>query len=57
MKRWMWIALLLFALCEALALYGASVVHEILEYRADVPEQHWEIEYLMSTRRGYLTKR
>jgi hypothetical protein len=33
------ITLLLFALCEALALYGASVAHEILEYPAEVPEQ------------------
>jgi len=46
----MWIALLLFALSEALALYGASVVHEILEYPAEVPEQQG-IQYLRSTTR------
>jgi hypothetical protein len=43
----MWIVLLLFVFCEALALYGASVAHEILEYPAEVPEQDWEIQYLM----------
>lgn len=39
MKRWMRLALILFVLSEGLALYGASVIRNVMDYPSEVPAQ------------------